>query len=105
MLREGGQGPVDVVPLVLTRMWLEVEDGPPQKGANDSLLKGGDNVGMDGSIHQPILHGVEAVGKDVVVSHDTHVTCDSRWCLICMSGRQGEEVSQLSFRLFVNISI
>ena len=105
ILGEGGQGPGDVVPFMLTRMQPEVKDGPPQKGADDGLLKGGNNAGMDSGIHQSILNGVEAVGEDVIVLHDMHVMHDGHWCLVCMSGWRREEVSQLSFCLFVNVSI
>ena len=72
---------------------------------NNGLLEGGNNARMDSSVHKAILNDVETVSKNVIISHDTHVTCDGCWCLICVSGWQREEVSQLSFSLLVYVSI
>ena len=105
MLREGGRGPGNVVPFMLTRPWPEIKDSPPQERTNNGLLKGGDDAGMDSGIYEPILDSVKMISKDVIVPCDIHVMHNSCWCLICMSGRRREEVSQLSFCLFVYVSI
>ena len=62
-------------------------------------------MGVHGSIRESVFDGVEVVGEDVVVSRDVHVACHHRRHLICLSGWRGEEVSQLSFGLFVDVSI
>ena len=105
MLREGGWGPGNVVLFMLTGTRPEIKDSPPQERKNDGVLEGGDDAGMDSSVHEPILNGVETISEDIIVLHDTHVTHNSHRCLICMSGWQREEVSQLSFCLFVYVSI
>ena len=56
---------------------------------------------MDGGIHDTVLHLVEVVGEDIVCTHEVHVTHNGRWGLICVSGWQEEEVSQLIFGLFM----
>ena len=86
VLRKGGRHPRNIVTLMLAGVWSEVKDGPSKEGTDDRLLKQSDDAGVDGSIHELVLDGVEAVSEDVVVSHDTHVLCHCRRCLICLSG-------------------
>ena len=105
VLRQGGRHPGNIVVFMLARAWSEEKDGSSEKGMNDGLLKRGNDAGVDGGIHEVILNGVEAVSKDVVVSRDAHVSCHRRWCLICLSGWQREEMCQLSFGLFVDVPI
>ena len=92
VLREGGRRPGDVVMFVLTRMWSEVKDSPPEEGMDNRLLQRSDDVGVDGSIHESILDGVEAVSEDIVVPCDAHVPCHRRRCLVCVSGQRREEM-------------
>ena len=73
VLREGGRHSGDIVTFVLSRAWSEIENGPSQKGADDCMLKWGDDTGVDGGVHDPVLHGIETVGKDVIVPHNVHV--------------------------------
>ena len=73
VLREGGGGPRDVVAFMLSGAWTEVKDGPPEEGANNRLLEWSDDAGVNGSIHESILDGVEAFGEDIIVSRETHV--------------------------------
>ena len=67
---------------MLPRVWAEIENMCPQKGADDCLLKGGNNVGVHSGVHEPVFYGIETVGKDVVIPHDVHITCDGHWGLI-----------------------
>ena len=53
-----------------------------QKGADDCLLKGGNNTGVHSGIHEPVFYGIEMVGKDVVIPRDAHIMRDGRWGLI-----------------------
>ena len=76
MLREGGWRPGDIVAFMLTGAWLEIEDGPSQEGTDDCLLEWGDDTGMDSGIHEPVLHGIETVGEDIIVPRNVHVTRD-----------------------------
>ena len=92
VLREGGWHPGDIVAFVLTGAWLEIEDGPSQEGTDDRLLERGNDTGMDSSVHEPVLHGVETVGEDIIVPCNAHVGHDRRWCLVCVSSRRGKEV-------------
>ena len=87
VLREGGRGPRDVVTFMLAGAWSEVEDGPPEKRADNHLLEWGDDAGVDGGIHELIFNGIEAVGEDVVVPRDAHVVCYHGWRLIHLSGQ------------------
>ena len=64
VLREGGRCPGDIVAFVLAGAWSEIEDGPPQKGADNCLLERGDNAGVDGGVHESVLHSVKTVGED-----------------------------------------
>ena len=73
VLSESGWHPGDVVPFMLTRAWLEVEDGTSQKGVDDRLLEWGDNAGVNGGVHESVFYHVEAVGEDIVVLGDVHV--------------------------------
>ena len=82
VLGEGGRGPRDVVAFVLARAWSEVEDGSPEERVDNRLLEWGDDAGVDSSVHESIFNGVEAIGKDVVVSRDAHVARYRRWRLI-----------------------
>ena len=83
MLREGGQGPGDVVPFMLPRTRLEVENACSQKGVDDGLLQGGDDVRVDGGIYEPVFDSIETVSKDIVVPCYAHITHDGGWGLIC----------------------
>ena len=87
MLREGGLHPRDIVPLVLSGARPEVEDMGPQEGADDGLLKGGDDARVDSGVYKVILDFVESVGKDEVGPCDAHVACDSCQGLICVLGQ------------------
>jgi hypothetical protein len=62
-------------------------------------------MGMNGGVHESILNGVEMSSEDVIVLCNVHVTRNGCWCLVCVSGWQREKVSQLSFHLFVYVSI
>ena len=86
VLGEGGRGPRDVVVFVLARMWSEIEDGPPEKRADDRLLERGDDAGVDGGVHESIFDSIEAGGEDVVVSREAHVARYRGWRLIRLSG-------------------
>ena len=90
---------------MLAGTWSEVKDGPSEEGMDDCLLEWSDDAGVDGGVHEPVLDGVEAISEDVVVSCDAHVPCHRRRCLICLSGWQREEMGQLSFGLFMDVSI
>ena len=105
VLREGGRHPRNIVAFMLAGTGLEIKDGPSEEGTDNCLLKWSDDMGVHGGVHESVFDGVEAVGEDVVVSHDAHVACHCRRRLICLSGWRGEEVSQLSFGLFVDVSI
>ena len=72
---------------------------------DDRLLKRSDDAGVDGGVHESVLDGVETVSEDVVILRDTHVSRHRGRRLICLSGWQGEEMSQLSFCLFMNIAV
>ena len=87
VLTEGGRSPRDVVAFMLAGVGSEIEDGPSEEGTNDRLLKWGDDAGVNGSVHELIFDGIEAVGKDVVVSRDMHVACHCRWRLVRLSSR------------------
>ena len=105
MLRKGGRRPRNVVAFMLAGVWPEVEDSPSEEGTDDRLLKWSDDVGVDGGVHESVLDGVEVVSEDVVVSCDVHVSRHRRRCLICLSGWRREEMGQLSFGLFMNVSV
>ena len=105
VLRESGRCPRNVVALVLARVWTEIEDGPSEEGANDGLLQWSDNMGVDGGVHESVFDGVKVVSEDVIIPCNTHVLCHCGWCLICLSSWQREEMGQLSFRLFVDVSV
>ena len=83
VLGKCGGGPRDVVSFMLGGVRTEVEDSSPEKGANDGLLEWRDDAGVDRGGHEAILNGVEAVGENVVVARDAHVTRDSGRCLVC----------------------
>ena len=105
VLRKGGRCPRNIVTLMLAGAWSEVKDGPFKEGTDDRVLKRSDDAGVDGSVHESVLNGVEAVSEDVVVSCDTHVLRHRRRCLICLSGQRREEMGQLSFGLFMDVSV
>ena len=84
VLGEGGGGPRDSVALMLSGAWTEVESGPLEKGADDCLLERGDDAGVDGSIHESIFNGIEALGEDIVV---TCATVISVW-FVCLVGEE-----------------
>jgi hypothetical protein len=105
VLRKGGQCPRNIVVLMLAGAWSEVKDGPSKEGTDDRLLKQSNDAGVDGGVHESVLDGVEAVSEDVVVSRDTHVPRHRRQCLICLSGQRREEMGQLSFGLFMDVSV
>ena len=73
VLDEGGGCPRDVVVLMLSGARSKVEDGSPKKRANDGLLERGDDTGMDGGVHEPILDGIETSGENVVVPREAHI--------------------------------
>ena len=85
VLREEGGGPRDVVTFMLGGARPEVEDSPAEERADNGLLEWGDDAGVDRGIHKAVLDSVEAVGEDVVIAHDTHVTRDGGGCLIRQS--------------------
>ena len=87
VLREGGWRPGDVIALVLTGSWAKEEDGHAQKWADNSLLEGGDDAGMDSSVHKSVFDGIEAVGEDIVVPCETHVAGYHERRLVCLSSR------------------
>ena len=80
-------------------------DGPSKEGTDDRLLKRSDDVGVDCGVHKSVFDGVEVISEDVVVSCDAHVPHHRGWFLVCLSGWQREEMSQLSFGLFVDVPI
>ena len=87
VLRESSGGPRDIVPFVLGRARMEVEDGSAEKRADDGLLQRRDDVRVDHGVHESILDGVEAFGEDVVVLREAHVACNGGRRLVCLSGR------------------
>ena len=105
MLGKGGRRPGNIIAFVLAGAWSKIEDGAPEEGVDDHLLKQGDDAGVDGSVHESVFNGVEVASKDIVVLCDTHVPRHRGWCLICLSGWRRKEMGQLSFGLFVNVSI
>ena len=86
MLGEGSRGPEDVVAFMLAGAWSEIEDSPPEEGTDDRLLKWGNDVGVNGGVHEPVFDGVEAVGEDIIVSCDAHIARYCGWRLIRLSG-------------------
>ena len=86
VLRKGSRSPRNVVVLMLTRTRSEEEDGCPEEGANNHLLKRGDDAGVDGGVHDVVFDGVEAVGEDVVVPCEAHVASHRKWGLVRLSG-------------------
>ena len=86
VLDKGGGGPRDIVVLMLSGARAEVEDGSPEKRADNGLLERGDDARVDGCIHESILDGVKALGENVVVPRETHVACYRGRRLIRLSG-------------------
>ena len=87
VLREHCQHPRNIVLFMLSWAQVEVKDAGPQKGADYGLLAWRNDAGMDGSIHELVLDGIEAIGENVIVLHDTHITGNSCWRHICMSSQ------------------
>jgi hypothetical protein len=73
MLGESGGGPGDIVSFMLGGARTEVENGSPEKRANNGLLKWSDDAGVDRGVHKSIFDGVEAFSEDVVVSSEAHI--------------------------------
>ena len=71
---------------MLSGAWAEIENDPPEEGADDGLLEGGDNTGMDGGVHDPILYGIEAFGEGIVAPREAHVARYRIRCLVRLSG-------------------
>ena len=86
MLREGGQCPQNVIVFMLTWPRMEEEDGCAEEWADNGLLKGGNDAGVDSGIHDVVFHSIETVGEDIIVPHDTHVARNRHGRLVCVSG-------------------
>ena len=86
VLRERSSSPRDIIPFMLGGARLEVEDGPSEERADDGLLEWSDDAGVDRGVHEPILDGVEVVGKDVIIPRDAHIARDGGWRLLRLSG-------------------